>query len=518
VTSSEKAPRSERAPDSKIRTGSHDLPVSPALDAFMGGQWALTAAATDPAAVHPTAVHPAAVHPTAVHPAAGHAARRRAALSALFPGERLVIPSGVLKSRSNDQDYRFRPHSAFVHLTAAQEPEWCLVLEPDRPAHLGHEATLYVRENAPRTGGAFYRDRRYGEFWVGPSPSAADTSASLALPCRGVDYLADDLAAVARDERSTPTRLLRGVDPTIDALLPDGGEADLQLETALSELRLVKDEWEIGEIARAVDATARGFEDVVRALPAAVSSPRGERWVEGVFQHRARVEGNGLGYETIAASGAHACVLHWTRNDGRLREDDLLLLDAGVEADSLHTADVTRTLPVSGRFSPAQRKVYDLVYLAQQAGIGAVRPGARFRDFHRAAMTVIAEGLEAWGILPVSAAEALRPDSGLYRRYTLCSSGHMLGLDVHDCARARAESYLDGVLEVGYVLTVEPGLYFQPDDLTVPEELRGIGVRIEDDVVVTPYGCLVLSSGLPRQADEIEAWMARLWADAAAGA
>ncbi|HEY5031440.1 MAG TPA: M24 family metallopeptidase, partial [Actinomycetes bacterium] len=191
---------------------------------------------------------------------------------------------------------------------------------------------------------------------------------------------------------------------------------------------------------------------------------------------------------------------------------ELLLLDAGVEVDSLHTADVTRTLPIGGRFSAVQRRVYDLVFAAQEAGIAAVRPGARFRDFHLAAMKVIAEGLESWGVLPVPAAEALHPDSGLYRRYTLCSSGHMLGLDVHDCAQARAETYLDGVLEVGQVLTVEPGLYLQPDDLTLPPELRGIGVRIEDDVVVTSDGCRVLSAGLPRQADDIEAWMAAVWA------
>ncbi len=142
--------------------------------------------------------------------------------------------------------------------------------------------------------------------------------------------------------------------------------------------------------------------------------------------------------------------------------------------------------------------------------MATIRPGASFRDFHRAAMTIIAHGLAEWGILPVDAETSMRADSGLYRRYTLCSSGHMLGLDVHDCAKARAETYLDGKLEVGHVLTVEPGLYFQPDDLTLPEELRGIGVRIEDDLVVTRDGYRLLSAGLPRHPDEVEAWMAGL--------
>ncbi|NUS59009.1 MAG: M24 family metallopeptidase, partial [Streptomycetaceae bacterium] len=221
-------------------------------------------------------------------------------------------------------------------------------------------------------------------------------------------------------------------------------------------------------------------------------------------------EGNGLGYETIAASGAHACVLHWIRNDGALDADKLLLLDAGVETDTLYTADITRTLPLSGRFSSAQRDVYQLVLDAQQAGIDALRPGASFRDFHLAAMRVIATGLHEWGVLPVRAEESLRPESGLHRRYTLCSSGHMLGMDVHDCAKARAETYLDGKLEVGHVLTVEPGLYLQPDDETLPPELRGIGVRIEDDLVITEDGARLMSSALPREVDAIETWMGEL--------
>ncbi len=275
-------------------------------------------------------------------------------------------------------------------------------------------------------------------------------------------------------------------------------------------MRLIKDEWEVAELQFSVDATVRGFEDVVRALPAALPHPRGERYLEGVFGLRARLEGNGGGYDSIVASGAHACVLHWIRNDGRLDSGDLLLLDAGVETDNLYTADITRTLPLSGRFSPVQRQVYELVYEAQNAAIATLRPGARFRDFHRAAMRVIAEGLHDWGVLKISPDEAMEPGSGLYRRYTLCSSGHMLGMDVHDCARARSEVYLDGVLEEGQVLTVEPGLYLQPDDLTLPPELRGIGVRIEDDLVVTADGARLMSAGLPRHPDEVESWMAGL--------
>jgi Xaa-Pro aminopeptidase len=247
---------------------------------------------------------------------------------------------------------------------------------------------------------------------------------------------------------------------------------------------------------------------VVRALPTAIK--RGERVIEGVFNLRARVEGNDIGYETIAASGPHATTLHWQRNTGDVRSGDLLLLDAGVEGHELYTADVTRTMPINGKFSPAQRRIYDLVYEAQSAGIAAVKPGAKFMDPHEAAMKVLAQGLYDLGILKEEPEYALRKDRQLHRRYTLHGTSHMLGIDVHDCANAREEFY-HGDLEEGYVLTVEPGLYFQSNDLTVPEEYRGIGVRIEDDILVTATGARNLSAGLPRAADDVEAWMAHLW-------
>ncbi|WP_374193068.1 aminopeptidase P family protein [Streptomyces sp. AV19] len=432
------------------RTASHDLPPSAELRSAMTQGWATAAADHQPPL-----------------PDGDMSSTRRARLSARFPGERLVIPAGDTAVRSNDCDHRFRPHSAYAWLTGLTGEEQAghvLVLEPSGPA--GHEAVLLVHPRPPRRAdeaGEFYRDRRHGEFWVGRRADPAETEELTGIRCVPLDGR----------ENSAPGR---------DA------SRDAELATVLSELRLVKDAWEIDQLQRAVDHTTAGFEDVVHALPRALAHPRGERWIEGVFALRARAEGNGTGYETVAASGAHACVLHWTRNDGRLDPRDLLLLDAGVETDSLHTADITRTLPLSGRFSPVQRRVYELVLAAQDAGIAALEPGAAFRDFHRAAMRVIAEGLADWGVLP-------HPRGDLHRRYTLCGSGHMLGLDVHDCARARATAYTEGVLEEGMVLTVEPGLYFQPDDTTLPAELRGIGVRIEDDLVVTADGARLLSGG-----------------------
>jgi Xaa-Pro aminopeptidase len=268
-------------------------------------------------------------------------------------------------------------------------------------------------------------------------------------------------------------------------------------------MRLIKDDAEVALLQGAIDATIRAFGDVARALPASKT----ERYVEGVFALRARVEGNDVGYGTIAAAGSHACTLHWTRNDGELRDGDLLLLDAGVEAHTLYTADVTRTIPMNGRFTREQREIYELVYDAQEAGFAACKPGNDFMEPNKAAMRVLAEGLERLGILPMPAEEALLETNQFYKRYSLHGVSHMLGLDVHDCAQARKETYKYGKLEAGMVLTVEPGLYIQPDDMTAPERYRGIGVRIEDDVLITPDGYRNLSAALPRRADDVEAWV-----------
>jgi len=165
---------------------------------------------------------------------------------------------------------------------------------------------------------------------------------------------------------------------------------------------------------------------------------------------------------------------------------------------------------VNGKFTRAQRDIYDLVWKAQQAGFAACKPGAKFMDITKACHQVLAEGLAALGVLPISAEESMKPNVGLHRRWTIHGVSHMLGIDVHDCVEARQSEYREGVLKPGMVLTVEPGLYFHPDDLHAPERLRGIGVRIEDDVLITETGCEVLSKNIPSQADDVENWMRSL--------
>jgi Xaa-Pro aminopeptidase len=428
---------------------------------------------------------------------------RRAQLSDSFIGTRLVIPSGTAKQRSNDTDYLYRPHSAFAYYTGVQgveaQPDSVLVMEPNDD---GHEPILFINPRSTRETEAFYQDAKNGELWVGRRFTTDEASQRYGLEVREVKDLPKYL-------KGKPAATLYGHDEIVDTVVKQHGRSE-ELVNFVSAARLIKDEYEIAQMQRAVDATFRGFNDVITALPAAINTPRGERVVESAFYGRARIEGNDCGYNTIAASGSHACILHWTRNDGDINPGELLLLDAGVELDSYYTADITRTFPITGRFTPAQKSLYMLVYEAQKAGIAAVKAGVPFLAINQASHAVLAQGLIDLGVLNMSLEEAMDPKFGLHKRWTLHGVSHMLGMDVHDCAQAREDQYRDALLQAGMCLTVEPGLYIQPDDELFPAEFRGIGIRIEDDVVVTEDGCINLSENIPHHPDEIEAWMASL--------
>ncbi|MET7331925.1 aminopeptidase P family protein [Nonomuraea sp. NPDC005650] len=402
--------------------------------------------------------------PGAAEAAAGHRER----LAAALPGRTVVVKAGRAPVRSNDTAYDFRVDSDFYWLTGCAVENAVAVIS-------GGAATLYLPPPARPGELGFFSDAAYGELWVGPSPSLAEWSAALGVAVRPLSEFTD---------ASEPVE---------------------ELPRVLAELRMVKDEWEIGQLRESVDRTVEGFAAVLAEVPAAIEGA-GERWLQGTFDRYARAYGNGPGYATIVGSGPHAPTLHWVRCDGPVLPDELLLLDMGVEVRSHYTADVTRTFPASGAFSPAQRQVHDLVEKAHRAGLAAVAPGRRFTDFHHAAMEVIARGLDDWGLLPVSVDEALSDQGQHHRRYLICGIGHHLGLDVHDCAQSRPEAYHGAVMAPGMVLTVEPGLYFHAHDLTVPPELRGVGVRIEDDLLVTPDGTEILSDALPIDAAGLERW------------
>ncbi len=427
--------------------------------------------------------------------AAEAAAAHRARLSAAFPGKRIALAAGHAPVRANDSDYDFRADSDFAWLTSCYAEGAVLVMTPSGG---GHDAVLHLREPAGPTEADFFANARDGELWIGPTAGLREWSEALGVTCRPLEEL-----PLALRGQLPEVLVAKGVDPLLDALT---GAHSGDLRATLGELRRIKDDWEIGQLRAAVDATVLGFADVAGELGNAVRGG-GERWLQGTFDRRARTLGNGPGYRSIVAADEHSPVLHWTRCDGEVTEESLLLLDAGVEVSTLYTADVTRTFPVAGEFSDAQRRVYDLVLDAHLAGMAEVRPGREYKAFHDASMRVLAEGLHDWGLLPGSVDKSLDPNGQHHRRYIVCGIGHYLGMDVHDCARARAETYQEGRLEAGMALTVEPGLYFHPNDLTVPPELRGIGVRIEDDLVVTETGADVISDALPITADGISEWV-----------
>ncbi len=462
-------------PEQKLEnrgTNRSRTPNSPEFLAYIGSNWA-----------EPNSDLPA------LHPAAPYAAARRKAVAEAFTDHVILIAAGPSQTRSNDTEYRYRPHAAFAHLTG-----WGSDTVPDSVLAIDTrggkvQETLFFRETAGRDSEEFFANPAIGEFWVGARPGLAQVAALLGMATRSIREF-DDFVSAAADKAV--------------------GLTDAKLAEFVSELRLVKDAYEIAEMRKAVAASIQGFEEVAKSLKAATKHPRGERIVETAFFAKARAEGNDLGYDTIAAAGSHACTLHWIVNNGPVKDGELILVDAGVEVDSLYTADITRTLPINGKFTDVQRDIYEAVREAADAVFAVAKPGLKFRDLHATAMKVIAAKTAQLGLLPVSADESLEQDKQFHRRWMVHGTSHHLGIDVHDCAQARREMYLDSELQPGMIFTIEPGLYFQPDDLLVPEELRGIGVRIEDDVLVTETGVENLSAALPRSADDIEAWLAKL--------
>ncbi|MEO7327643.1 MAG: aminopeptidase P N-terminal domain-containing protein, partial [Minicystis sp.] len=377
-------PAAEPAPDAKPAT--HDTPPPKALLDLMITGWRPDSTEMPAPIEHHEAFHV-----------------RRRALSRLFPGELLIVPTGHEKVRSNDTHFRFRPSSDFYYLTGSHEPDCVLVMVPRKKS--GHDAHLFVEPNPGRSDATFFTDRVKGELWVGRGARLGVPQSKARFAVHEASPLAE-LAALLegyKDQGAKPFRVMRGFAAKVDAALPVQAERDKQLATTLGEMRLLKDPQEVRELAAAIASTLRGFEDVIRALPGA----KNEREVEGIFNLRARVEGNDVGYGTIAASGAHACTLHYTKNRGELDRGTLLLLDAGVEGESLYTADITRTLPIGGTFSKAQRAIYELVFAAQEAAFLEVVPGKDFMDPNKAAMKVLAHGLSKLGILSTSAEVAL---------------------------------------------------------------------------------------------------------------
>ena len=428
-------------------------------------------------------------------------ARRRRQLMRMAGDDAIVIVAAAPpRLRNNDAHYAYRQDSDFHYLTGFGESEAVLALVPGRKPG---ETILFCRE----------RDRER-EQWDGPRAgtegAVSDFGMDDAFPIGDIDDILPGLIegrtrVYYHFGRDTDFDLkLIGWVNRVRAQIRYGAQPPhefVALSHLLHDLRLFKSRGELRLMRKSAAIAAEAHVRAMRTTRAGMN----EHEVEAELLHTFRRNGAVSSYEPIVGGGANACVLHYTANNAPLRDGDLLLIDAGAEYQC-YASDISRTFPVNGRFSPAQRALYDIVLAAQHAAIDEVRPGRPFDAYHEAAVRVITEGLCALGLLAGDVEKNLREHS--YRKFYMHKTGHWLGLDVHDVGDYRVHGAFRE-LEPGMVVTVEPGLYVAPDLKGVPAKYRGIGIRIEDDVVVTRGDPEVISAGVPKDPDEIEALMAQ---------
>ena len=429
-----------------------------------------------------------------------YAAHRTALLKALTRDQiAAVIPTATVKVRNDDSDYRFRPTSDFWYLTGFGEPSSCLVLLPAQDSSSAR-SILFLRE----------RDKER-EIWDGRRLGVERAPAALGVDeARDIERLWDDLADLLSNQPRIMWKFGDGEDQDrrmtqLFAKLRDRARGSVRPATHLvdsgpyiSEMRLCKSEAEIEKMRRAAQLTAESH----TALMAKTKPGMNECEAEAFLDHAYRSQGStGAAYGHICAGGENACILHYIENDQPLKDGELMLVDSGAEWD-FYAADITRTFPVGGRFSAEQRALYEVVLAAEEASIAAVKPGVPFDEIHQHSLDIIVDGLLEHGLLKGTREEVL--DSGSYRAFFMHKTSHWLGLDVHDCGAYT----LDGTsraLEPGMVLTVEPGIYVDPTNMDVEERWRGIGIRIEDDVLVTQDGHEVLTAAAPKSVEAVEA-------------
>jgi Xaa-Pro aminopeptidase len=428
------------------------------------------------------------------------ARRRRNLLGLMEPNSIAIIPSAGEQVRSRDTGFPFRQDSDFYYLSGFDEPEAVLVLLPGRRHG---QFVMFCRERDPEM-----------EVWngsrAGPEGACERHGADDAFPIGDIDEILPGLL-----EGRTRVYYSMGRSPEFDqqimnwvnrirskvssGAVPPGEFTDL--DHMLHDLRLIKSAAELRLMRRAAKITARAHLRAMRACRPGLF----EYHLEAELHHEfAQGGARHTAYQTIVGAGENACTLHYVANDSKLRDGELVLIDAGCEL-SYYASDVTRTFPVNGRFSREQRALYELVLRAQAAAIAEIAPGRHWNQAHDASVRVITEGLVALGILRGRVGSLIKKSA--YRPFYMHKVGHWLGLDVHDVGDYRVGDQWR-VLEPGMVMTVEPGIYIAPDNSKVAAKWRGIGIRIEDNVVVTDGGCEVITGDVPKTVEEIEAHMA----------
>ncbi len=420
--------------------------------------------------------------------------RRRQIMRMIGKGSVALLPAAPAKVRNRDVEYYYRQDSDFYYLTGFAEPEAVLVLAPGRAAG---EVLMFCRD----------RDLER-ETWdgarAGPEGVVADFGADDAFPITDMDDILPGI--IEQCERvyyniGMHTEFDQRLIGWVAALRERGGahtpDEFIGLDHLLHDLRLFKSRPEITKLRRAAKIAVTAHNRAMSLCRPGLH----EYEIEAEFIHEFRRQGARLSYLPIVGSGPNSCVLHYHANDRRMEDGDLLLVDAGCEF-GYYASDVTRTYPVNGRFTPEQRAIYDIVLEAQTAAFDQIAPGNHWNDAHVAAVRVITLGLRAIGLLKGNLRTLIR--TGAYRPFFMHRTGHWLGMDVHDVGDYKVSDHWR-LLERGMALTVEPGIYIAPGTRGVPKRWWGIGVRIEDDVVVTTEGHELLTDGLPRTADEVEA-------------
>ncbi|MDY6983072.1 MAG: Xaa-Pro aminopeptidase [Pseudomonadota bacterium] len=426
--------------------------------------------------------------------------RRKDLMNHMEPNSIAILASANGILRNGDSEFRFRQSSDLYYLTGFNEPQSVLVLIPGRAQG---ECLLFCQEKDPLK-----------ELWngklLGPEAAIKELGLDDAFPIGDIDDILPGLIegrervyyAMGKDESFDHKVMewVKVIRKKVRAGAHPPGEF-LVLDHLLHEMRLIKSKAEI-------DVMRESGQIAVRAHKRAMQVCKPDMYeyeIEAEFMHEFFRSGcSAPAYTSIVAGGANACILHYNENNQKLQDGDLLLIDAGCEFQS-YASDITRTFPVNGKFTPEQKAIYELVLKAQLDAIETVKPGAHWDDPHNMTVKVLTEGLVELGLLKGEVPALI--ESGAYRDFYMHRAGHWLGMDVHDVGDYK----IDGKwrqLESGMVMTVEPGLYISPNNMNVEERWRGIGVRIEDDVAVTRTGYEVLTAGLPKTVQEIEAFMA----------
>ncbi len=414
------------------------------------------------------------------------------------PNSVAILPSAREATRSNDTEYRYRQDSDFYYLTGFHEPEAIAVITPGRAEG---SYTLFVRPRDPeketwtgrRSGVEGAKDKHGADaaFNVEEFPAKLlelmGNARNLYYRIGGGNPDLDD--TVVRQISQMRTMIRRGISAPQSIIDPG---------SITHEMRLFKTDDEVTLMQRAADIAADAHAEAMKFARPGMKEYEVEALIEYLFRKNGATA---PAYSSIVGGGANATILHYINNDAELRDGDLLLIDAGAEYEG-YASDITRTFPVAGRFTAPQREIYELVLDAQEQCTAMIKPGVTMEAMHQRSVEILTEGMVRLGLLEGDTAKLIEEEK--YKKFYMHRLGHYLGMDVHDVGRY----HMDGeprAVEAGIVMTVEPGLYIAEDATDIPDKYRGIGIRIEDDVLVTPDGYRVLTDKAPKQIEEIEA-------------